>query len=101
MRDDFWSAVWEALRGSRRDFTEVPIRRAVLLLAIPTILEMAMESLFVVVDIYWVSRLGPDAVAAVGLTESMMTLIFTIAIGLAIGATATIARRIGEKKPEE
>src|SRR6185503_16669331 len=99
---DFWSSVKEALRGTRQDFTEVPIRRAILLLAVPMILEMSMESLFVVVDIFWVSRLDPEAVAVatVGLTESMLTLIFTVAIGLSIGATATIARRIGEKDPE-
>jgi putative MATE family efflux protein len=97
---DFWSSVREALRGSRQDFTEVPIRRAILLLAVPMILEMSMESLFVVVDIFWVSHLGPEAVATVGLTESMLTLIFTVAIGLSIGATATVARRIGEKDRE-
>jgi putative MATE family efflux protein len=97
---DFWSSVREALRGSRQDFTEVPIRRAILLLAVPMILEMGMESLFVLVDIFWVSRLGADAVAAVGLTEAMLTLIYTVAMGLGIGATATVARRIGEKDPE-
>jgi putative MATE family efflux protein len=97
---DFWSAVREALRGTRQDFTEVPIRRAILLLAVPMILEMGMESLFVLVDIFWVSRLGADAVATVGLTEAMMTIIYTVAMGLGIGATATIARRIGEKDPE-
>lgn len=97
---DFWSAVREALRGSRQDYTEVPIRRAILLLAIPMILEMGMESLFVLVDIFWVSRLGADAVAAVGLTEAMLTIIYTVAMGLGIGATATVARRIGEKDPE-
>ena len=97
---DFWSSVREALRGSRQDYTEVPIPRAIILLAVPMILEMSMESLFVVVDIFWVSHLGPEAVATVGLTESMLTLIFTVAIGLSIGATATIARRIGEKDPE-
>src|SRR5436190_18674652 len=97
---DFSSSVREALRGARQDFTEVPIRRAILLLAVPMILEMSMESLFVVVDIFWVSHLGPEAVATVGLTESMLTLIFTVAIGLSIGATATVARRIGEKEPE-
>ena len=97
---DFWSSVREALRGSRQDFTEVPIRRAILLLAVPMILEMSMESLFVLVDIFWVSRLGAEAVAAVGLTEAMLTLIYTVAMGLGIGATATVARRIGEKDPE-
>ena len=97
---DFWSSVREALRGTRQDFTEVPIRRAILLLAVPMILEMAMESLFVIVDIFWVSRLGAEAVASVGLTEAMFALIYTVAVGLSIGATATVARRIGEKDPE-
>lgn len=97
---DFWSLVREALRGTRQDFTEVPIRRAILLLAVPMILEMSMESLFVLVDIFWVSRLGAEAVAAVGLTEAMLTIIYTVAMGLSIGATATVARRIGEKDPE-
>lgn len=96
----FWAAVQEALRGTHQDFTEVPIRRAILLLAIPMILEMAMESLFAIVDIFWVSKLGADAVASVGLTEAMLTLIYTVAIGLSIGATATVARRIGEKDRE-
>ncbi|MBI4660806.1 MAG: MATE family efflux transporter [Verrucomicrobia bacterium] len=97
---EFWSSVREALRGSRQDFTEVPIRRAILLLAVPMILEMSMESLFAVVDIFWVSRLGAEAVASVGLTEAMLTLIYTVAMGLSIGATATVARRVGEKDPE-
>ncbi|MBI5388177.1 MAG: MATE family efflux transporter [Verrucomicrobia bacterium] len=97
---EFWSSVREALRGTRQDFTEVPIRRAILLLAVPMILEMAMESLFAIVDIFWVSRLGAEAVASVGLTEAMLTLIYTVAVGLSIGATATVARRIGEKDPE-
>lgn len=97
---DFWSSVREALRGARQDFTEVPIRRAILLLAVPMILEMSMESLFVVVDIFWVSRLGAEAVATVGLTEAMLTLIYTAAMGLGIGVTATVARRIGEKDRE-
>jgi putative MATE family efflux protein len=88
------------MRGSRQDFTEVPIRRAILLLAVPMILEMAMESLFAIVDIFWVSRLGAEAVASVGLTEAMLTLIYTVAMGLGIGATATVARRIGEKDPD-
>ena len=96
----FWSAIREALRGSHRDYTSGPIGRSIILLAIPMVLEMCMESIFAVVDIKWVSYLGPDAMATVGLTESLMTLVYTLAIGLSIGATATVARRIGEKNPD-
>ncbi|HEV7746655.1 MAG TPA: MATE family efflux transporter [Pyrinomonadaceae bacterium] len=96
----FWSAIRESLRGSRRDYTSGPIGRAIILLAIPMVLEMCMESIFVLVDIKWVSYLGEEAMATVGLTESLMTLVYALAIGLSIGATATIARRIGEKNPE-
>jgi len=96
----FWSAIRESLRGTHRDYTTGPIGRSIILLAIPMVLEMCMESIFAVVDIKWVSYLGPDAMATVGLTESLMTLVYAMAIGLSIGATATIARRIGEKNPE-
>ena len=96
----FWSAIRESLRGSHRDYTTGPIGRSIILLAIPMVLEMCMESIFAVVDIKWVSYLGPDAMATVGLTESFMTLVYTLAIGLSIGATAMVARRIGEKNPE-
>jgi len=95
-----WSAIRESLRGSHRDYTSGPIGRAIIMLAIPMVLEMCMESIFAVVDIKWVSYLGPDAMATVGLTESLMTLVYTLAIGLSIGATATIARRIGEKNSD-
>ena len=95
-----WSAIRESLRGSHRDYTQGPIGRSIILLAIPMVLEMCMESIFAVVDIKWVSYLGPDAMATVGLTESLLTLMYAIAIGLSIGATATVARRIGEKNPE-
>ena len=95
-----WSAIRESLRGSHRDYTVGPIGRSIVLLAIPMVLEMGMESIFVVVDLKWVSYLGADAMATVGLTESLMTLVYTIAIGLSIGATATIARRIGQKNPD-
>src|SRR5882724_2754620 len=95
-----WSGIREALRGSHRDYTTGPIGRAILLLAIPMVLEMFMESLFAVVDIYWVGRLGTDAAATIGLTESLLTLIYALAIGLSIGATAMVARRIGEQNPE-
>src|SRR5882724_11606269 len=94
--ESFWSAIREALRGSQRDYTVGPIGGSIILLAIPMVLEMCMESIFAVVDIKWVSYLGPDAMATVGLTESLLTLIYAIAIGLSIGATAMVARRIGE-----
>src|SRR5579872_1708085 len=96
-----WASVREALRGSHQDFTAGSLNRAILLLAIPMVLEMVLESLFAVVDVFWVGRLGPDAVATVGLTESLMIVVYTIAAGLSIAVTATVARRIGEKKPDE
>jgi len=96
----FWSSIRESLRGSRRDYTVGPVGRSIILLAIPMVLEMFMESIFAVVDIKWVSYLGADAMATVGLTESLMTVIYAIAIGLSIGATATAARRIGEHNPD-
>jgi len=92
-----WSTVKEAVRGSHQDYTEAPIGRAVALLAVPMVLEMLMESVFVVADVFFVGRLGPDAVATVGITESLMTVMYALAIGLSIGAAATVARRIGEK----
>jgi len=95
-----WSAIKEALRGSHRNYTVGPIGRSIILLAIPMVLEMFMESVFAVVDIFWVAHLGTDAAATVGLTESLLTLIYALAIGLSIGATATIARRIGEQNPD-
>ena len=99
-QQSLWSAVKESIRGSHRSYTTGPIGRSILLLAIPMVLEMIMESLFAVVDIYWVSKLGKDAVATVGLTESLMTLVYTVAIGLSIGAMAMVARRIGEQNPD-
>jgi putative MATE family efflux protein len=95
-----WSLVQEGLRGSHRDFTEGHVGHAVVVLAIPMVMEMCMESLFAVVDVFFVSQLGANAVATVGLTESMLTIVYSVAIGLCIGATAIVARRIGEKDPE-
>ena len=96
----FWKTVGQALRGVRHDYTDGPIGRAVILLAVPMVLEMVLESVFAVVDVFWVSRLGADAVATVGLTESMLALVYSLAIGLSMGAAATVARRIGEKDPD-
>src|SRR2546423_5868528 len=92
----WWATVREALRGSRHDYTSGPLGRAIVLLAIPMVAEMIMESLFAVWDVYWVGRVGPAAQATVGLTESLLTLIYTAAMGLSIGVTAMVARRIGE-----
>jgi putative MATE family efflux protein len=97
---DIWGALREAIRGSERDYTVGPIGRSVLLLAVPMVLETAMESIFAVVDVFFVSRLGAAAVATVGLTESILTLVETVAIGLSIGVTAMVARRIGEGDPD-
>ncbi len=90
----------EALRGSHQDFTEGSLKRAIALLAIPMVLELSMESLFAIVNVFWVAGLGPAAVATVGLTEAMETIVFAVAMGLCAGATAFVARRIGEKDPE-
>lgn len=95
-----FATIREALRVSHGDFTEGPIGRAVILLAIPMVLEMALESVFAVVDVFWLSKLGAAAVATVGLTESMLALIYALAIGLAMSATAMVARRIGERDRE-
>jgi putative MATE family efflux protein len=95
-----WASIREALRGSHQDFTTGTLNRAILLLAIPMVLEMVLESLFAVVDVFWVGRLGADAVATVGLTESLLSLVFAVGLGLSLSTTAMVARRIGEKDPE-
>ena len=95
-----WATLREAVRGAQIDYTTAPVGRAVVLLSVPMVLEMAMESIFAVADVFWVAHLGADAVATVGLTESMLTIIYTAAMGLSIGATALVARRTGEHDPE-
>ncbi len=96
----FWSLVREALRGSEQDYSAGPLGRAVLLLAVPMVIEMAMESIFAVVDIFLVAHLGANATAAVALTESLLGAVYALAVGLAVGATAVVARRVGEKDPD-
>jgi putative MATE family efflux protein len=90
----------EALQGSQNDFTTGSIRRAIFMLSIPMILEMLMESIFAIVDIAFVSQVSTNAVATIGLTESVVTLVYAVAIGVSMAATALVARRIGEKDPE-
>jgi putative MATE family efflux protein len=95
-----WASLVEAIRGSHQDYTTGSLDRAILLLAVPMVLEMVLESLFAVVDVFWVGRLGANAVATVGLTESMLSLVFAVGMGLSLSTTAMVARRIGEKDPE-
>jgi putative MATE family efflux protein len=92
-----WGNVRAAIRGEEQDYTQAPLPRAILLLAIPMVLEMCMESLFGIVDIFWVARLGPDAAAGVGVTETLMSILYSIALGVSMATTAMIARRTGEK----
>jgi len=99
-RRGLFGTLRDAIRGVPVDYTQVPIGRAIVLLAVPMVLEMAMESLFAITDIFWVARLGKEATAAVGLTESLFALVYAVAIGLVMGTTALIARRVGEKDNE-
>ena len=96
-RPTLWTSLAEAIRGSPQDYTSGSLNRAIFLLAVPMVLEMVLESLFAVVDVFWVGRLGANAVATVGLTESMLSLVFAVAMGLSLSTTAMVARRIGEK----
>lgn len=97
---NIFSLIRQSLNGELLDYTQGSIRKAVILLAIPMMLEMSMESVFAVVDIYFVSHLGKYAVSTVGLTESVITIVYSLAIGISMAATAIVARRIGEKNPE-
>lgn len=99
--DSLWAGLRDAIRGTSADYTRIPLRRAVFLLAVPMVLELVLESTFAVVDIFFVAKLGPSAVATVGLTESYLFLLYSIAMGLAMGITALVARRVGEGASEE
>jgi putative MATE family efflux protein len=96
-----WAELRQALVGSDIDYTAVPLRRAIFLLAVPMILELAMESTFALVDIYFVAQLGASAVATVGLTETYLFLLYAIGIGLGMAVTAIVARRVGEQRHHE
>ena len=96
-----WAELRDAIRGTGADYTKIPLKRAVFLLAVPMVLELVLESTFAVVDIFFVAKLGSSAVATVGLTETMLFLLYAIGIGLAMAVTAVVARRIGEGKGEE
>lgn len=98
--NSFLSVMREAFVGTTRDFTQGSILVGLIILAIPMILEMSMESLFAIVDTFFVAKLGAESVAVVGLTESVLVLVYAVGVGLAIGATATVARRVGEKDME-
>ncbi|MES2681414.1 MAG: MATE family efflux transporter [Bacteroidota bacterium] len=95
-----FTAIGQSLSGKEQDYTQGSIPRAVFLLAIPMILELSLESFFAVVDMYFVGKLGKNAIATVGLTESVITILYSVAIGLSTAATAIVARRTGEKNPE-
>jgi len=97
----FFDLFLQALKGEEHEYTSGSINRAIFLLSVPMILEMVMESLFAVVDIFFVSKVNTDAVATVGLTESVLTLVYSVAIGLSTAATAIVSRRIGEKQHAE
>ncbi|NWG27205.1 MAG: MATE family efflux transporter, partial [Ignavibacteriaceae bacterium] len=99
--NSLWRELKDAIRGSEADYTEIKIGKAIFLLAVPMILELIMESTFAVVDIFFVGKLGPSAVATVGLTETYLFLLYSIGMGLSMAVTAIVARRIGEKEKEK
>lgn len=96
-----WQLIKDALKGKEQDFTSLPLKTAIFILAIPMILEMMMESAFAVVDIFFVAKLGEHAIATVGLTESVVVLVYAMGFGISMAATALISRRFGEKEYHE
>jgi putative MATE family efflux protein len=100
-RESLLGLLSKAVRGTTEDYTRGSLNRAVFLLSVPMVLEMAMESVFALTDVFFVARLGADAVAAVGLTESLLTVVYAVAMGLCMSTTAIVARRVGEKQPDE
>ncbi|MEX2597292.1 MAG: MATE family efflux transporter, partial [Salibacteraceae bacterium] len=100
-RSNIWKQLKNAIRGTEEDYTTISMSKAIFLLAVPMILELVMESTFAVVDIFFVAKLGSSAVATVGLTETYLFLLYSIAMGLSMAVTAIIARRVGEKKMED
>ena len=100
-KEPFLELVRKAIQGTTEDYTKGSLNRAVLLLSVPMVLEMTMESVFALTDVFFVARLGAEAVAAVGLTESLLTVVYAVAMGLCMSTTAIVARRVGEKQPEE
>lgn len=99
-KQSIWKSLLDAIRGTDADYTKIDLKKAIFLLAVPMILELVMESTFAVVDIFFVGRLGSSAIATVGLTETYLFLLYSVAIGLATAVTAIIARRVGEKDKE-
>lgn len=100
-RRSLWAELRDAVRGTVADYTKIPLRRAVFLLAVPMVLELVLESTFAVVDMFFVGKLGASAIATVGLTETLVFLLYAVGIGLAMAVTAVVARRVGEGKREE
>ncbi|MCP4202317.1 MAG: MATE family efflux transporter [bacterium] len=98
--DSIWRDLRDSIRGVEFDYTQEALGRAILLLSVPMMLEMSMESVFAVTDVFFVMKLGSTAAATVGMTEAMLTILYAVAVGLSMGTTAMVARRIGEKRPE-